>query len=82
MENKSAARVQSGSAPGPVVSAALNPTRSVKGSTSSLAVGKRKRQEMKPKTMSAEEATALKAREAARKRVEGREKSFLGLYKH
>lgn len=59
-----------------------NPTKSAKGSApSSLMVNKRKRQD-KPKAISAEEAAALKAREAARKRVEDREKSLLGLYKH
>lgn len=71
------------SAPGPVVSASLNPTRSFKGATSSVAVLKRKRPEdKKPKTVSAEETAAIKAREAARKRVEEREKSLLGLYRH
>uniref|UniRef100_A0A803M2K8 Matrin-type domain-containing protein n=1 Tax=Chenopodium quinoa TaxID=63459 RepID=A0A803M2K8_CHEQI len=68
-------------APGPVVSGSINPTRSVKGAQSSLAVGKRKRPE-KPKAVSAEEAAALRAREAARKRVEDREKNMLGLYGH
>lgn len=62
--------------------ASVNPTRSAKGAApSSLMVNKRKRQD-KPKAISAEEAAALKAREAARKRVEDREKSLLGLYKH
>lgn len=84
MVNKDSAKSQSGPAPGPVVSSPVNPTRSVKGAPSSLAVGKRKREEKNPKKttkpMSAEEAAALKAREAARKRVEEREKSLLGLY--
>ena len=53
--------------------------RSIKGAPSSLAV-KRKRQDEKPKAMSKEEVVALKAREAARKRVEEREKTLLGLY--
>ncbi|PON35850.1 U1 small nuclear ribonucleoprotein C [Parasponia andersonii] len=82
-ENKSAAKGQDRPPPGAVVSASLNPTRSVKGAPSSLTVGKRKRlDEKKPKVISKEEAAALKAREAAKKRVEEREKSLLGLYKH
>ncbi|XP_030941347.1 zinc finger protein ZOP1 [Quercus robur] len=80
-ENKDAAKVQSGPAPGPVVSASLNPMRSVKGAPSSVAIGKRKRQDEKPKVISKEEAAALKAREAAKKRVEEREKPLLGLYR-
>ncbi|KAK6159382.1 hypothetical protein DH2020_006696 [Rehmannia glutinosa] len=48
--------------------------------TSSVAV-KRKRPDEKPKAVSKEEAAALKAREAARKRVEDREKPTLGLYR-
>ncbi|KAH9608546.1 hypothetical protein KSS87_016407 [Heliosperma pusillum] len=72
---------QSGcSAPGLVITGSLNPTRSVKGAPSSVSVGKRKRLGEKPKAVSEEESTALKAREAARKRVEEREKSLLGLY--
>lgn len=58
-----------------------NPTRSV-NRPSSLAINKRKRPDAKSKVVSEEEAAALKAREAARKRVEEREKSSLGLYKH
>ncbi|KAB1207119.1 WW domain-binding protein 4 [Morella rubra] len=76
-ESKGASNVQNG----PVVSASLNPMRSVKGAPSSLAVGKRKRQDGKPKALSKEEEAALKAREAAKKRVEKREKPLLGLYK-
>ncbi|KAI3789345.1 hypothetical protein L2E82_02138 [Cichorium intybus] len=49
---------------------------------SSLYINKRKRPDSKPKVVSEEEAAALKAREAARKRVQEREKSSLGLYKH
>ncbi|KAG6762742.1 hypothetical protein POTOM_033261 [Populus tomentosa] len=79
-ENKVAA--QSGPPPGPVVSASLNPRRSVKGAPSKFAVNKRKRPDEKPKAVSVEEKAALKAREAARKRVEEREKSLLGLYQH
>lgn len=59
----------------------VNPTRSV-NKPSSIAINKRKRADTKPKAVSEEEAAALKAREAARKRVEEREKSSLGLYKH
>ncbi|CAI9786330.1 unnamed protein product [Fraxinus pennsylvanica] len=85
-ENRPAAETKSislsGPPPGHVVSAPLNPMRSVKGVASQLTVNKRKRSAEKPKAMSAAEAAALKAREAARKRVEEREKSLLGLYKH
>ncbi|KAK9287469.1 hypothetical protein L1049_015890 [Liquidambar formosana] len=80
-ENKDAAKYQSGAPPGRVVSASLNPMRSVKGASSSVTVGKRKRQDGKPKVVSAEEAAALKAREAAKKRIEEREKPLLGLYR-
>ncbi|CAK7329828.1 unnamed protein product [Dovyalis caffra] len=79
-ENKVAA--QNGPPPGRVVSASLNPTRCVKGAPSKIVVNKRKRPDEKPKAVSAEEKAALKAREAARKRVEEREKSLLGLYQH
>ncbi|KAL1336983.1 zinc finger protein ZOP1 isoform X2 [Arachis hypogaea] len=77
-ENKS----QNGPSPGPVVSYSLNSKRNVKGTPSSLTVGKRKRPEekCKAKVIPEEEKAALKAREAARKRVEEREKSLLGLY--
>ena len=78
-DSKSAAKSQNETAPGPVVSASLNPMRSVKGAPSSLAV-KRKRQDEKPKTICKEEDAALKAREAAKRRVEKREKPLLGLY--
>ncbi|CAO2831863.1 unnamed protein product [Amaranthus hypochondriacus] len=77
---KDDAKITSGRAPGTVVSESLNPTRSVKGAPSSVAVGKRKRPDEKTKAITAEEAAALKAREAAKKRVEEREKSLLGLY--
>ncbi|PIN20454.1 Spliceosomal protein FBP21 [Handroanthus impetiginosus] len=83
-ENKSVADSKSASTSGPppgrVVSTALNPMRTVKGATSSVAI-KRKRPDEKPKAVSKEEAAALKAREAARKRVEEREKPLLGLYR-
>lgn len=81
-ENKTAAKGQDGAPPGPVVSGSVNPKRSVKGAPSSLTVGKRKRPDEKPKAVSKEEAAALKAREAAKKRVEEREKSLHGLYRH
>ncbi|XP_045833076.1 zinc finger protein ZOP1 [Trifolium pratense] len=58
----------------------VNPMRQAKAAASSLAVGKRKRPNEKPKVVSEEEKQALKAREAARKRVEQREKPMLGLY--
>lgn len=84
VENKDSAKSQNGPARGPVVSSYLNPMRSVKGAPSSLAVGKRKREDNKLKKMakpvSKEEAAAIKAREAAKKRVEEREKQLLGLY--
>lgn len=71
-----------GPAPGVVVSSSLNPLRSVKGAAqSSIAVNKRKRENEKTKVISKEEADALKAREAAKKRMEEREKPLLGLYK-
>ncbi|KAK7279018.1 hypothetical protein RJT34_24060 [Clitoria ternatea] len=67
-------------APGRVVTNPLNPMRNVKAASSSLAVGKRKRADGKSKAISEEEKSALKAREAARKRVQEREKPMLGLY--
>ncbi|KAB2602947.1 hypothetical protein D8674_003952 [Pyrus ussuriensis x Pyrus communis] len=79
-ENKGADKAQNRPPPGPVVSSSLNPKRSVKGAPSSVAVGTRKRDE-KPRAISVEEAAALKAREAARKRVQEREKPLLGLYR-
>lgn len=82
-KNKDIGKGHSNNAPGHIVStSSLNSTRSVKGVPSSVAVGKRKRGDGKPKALSAEEAAALKAREAARKRVEEREKGLLGLYGH
>ncbi|XP_027363831.1 zinc finger protein ZOP1 [Abrus precatorius] len=68
------------SSPGPVFTTTLNPMRNVKAAPSSLAVGKRKRTDEKSKVISDEEKAALKAREAARKRVQEREKPLLGLY--
>ncbi|KAJ3700210.1 hypothetical protein LUZ61_003915 [Rhynchospora tenuis] len=70
-----------GAVPGLLVSKQLNPMRNTKGAPSSIAVNKRKREDSKPKKLSKEEEDALKAREAARKRVEEREKPLLGLYK-
>ncbi|KMZ62981.1 hypothetical protein ZOSMA_42G00220 [Zostera marina] len=69
-----------GSPPGLVVSKSPKSGRSVKGVPSSIGVGKRKRADDKPKVVSKEEVAALKAREAARKRVDEREKNLLGLY--
>ncbi|KAL1363751.1 hypothetical protein AAHE18_03G169000 [Arachis hypogaea] len=82
IEKKTENKSQNGPSPGPIVSSSLNPKRNVKGAPSSLTVGKRKRPEekSKAKVISEEEKAALKAREAARKRVEEREKSLLGLY--
>ncbi|KZV41156.1 WW domain-binding protein 4, partial [Dorcoceras hygrometricum] len=79
-ESKSASTSQSARPPGRVVSTPLNPMRSVKGAPSSITVSKRKRADEKPHAVSEEEANAIKAREAARKRVEKREKPLLGLY--
>ncbi|KAE9447194.1 hypothetical protein C3L33_20898, partial [Rhododendron williamsianum] len=77
-ENKGGTQSQNGAAAtGLVVSAPLNPTRTVKGAPSSLTLNKRKRQDGKPKILSEEEKAAIKAREAARKRVEEREKPLL-----
>ncbi|ESW17533.1 hypothetical protein PHAVU_007G247000 [Phaseolus vulgaris] len=78
-ENKSN-KFQNGSSSGPVVTTSLNPKRNGKAAPSSLAVGKRKRPNEKSKIISEEEKAALKAREAARKRVQEREKPLLGLY--
>ncbi|URE49535.1 U1 zinc finger [Musa troglodytarum] len=80
-ENGAASKSKGGPAPGLVISTPLNPTRAVKGKPSSVAVNKRKRDDGKAKAISKEEAEALKAREAARKRMEEREKPFMGLYK-
>ncbi|KAK4477055.1 hypothetical protein RD792_016257 [Penstemon davidsonii] len=77
---KSVSTSERGPPPGRVVSTPLNPMRTVKGAKSSVAV-KRKSPYDKTKAVSKEEADALKAREAAKKRVEDREKSLLGLYK-
>lgn len=78
--NKSSAETNSGPPPGRLVSTPLNPMRSTKAAKSAVAV-KRKRTNEKPKAVSKEESAALKAREAARKRVEQREKPLLGLYR-
>ncbi|XP_039039853.1 zinc finger protein ZOP1-like [Hibiscus syriacus] len=79
--SKNVAKSRNNIAPGPVLSATLNPMRSVKGAQSSLSVKRKRQDEKKPKAVSKEEAAALKAREAAKKRVEEREKPLLGLYK-
>ncbi|XP_039025025.1 zinc finger protein ZOP1-like [Hibiscus syriacus] len=80
-DSRSVAKSQNDTAPGPVLSATLNPMRSVKGAQSSVAVKRKRQDEKKLKAVSKEEAAALKAREAAKKRVEEREKPLLGLYK-
>ena len=55
--------------------------KGVKGVASSIVVIKRKREEDKgPKIVSKEEATALEAREAAKRRQIAREQKHLGLY--
>ena len=61
--------------------AAANTTLKIKskGVPSSLQVGKRKRPE-KAQPISKEEEDALKAREAAKKRIQEREKGLMGLY--
>ncbi|XP_008811920.2 zinc finger protein ZOP1-like isoform X1 [Phoenix dactylifera] len=76
-----ASKYKGGPAPGPVISTSLNPMRTVKGAPSSLAINKRKRGDEKTKAMTKEEEAALKAREAARQRVEKREAPLLGLYR-
>ncbi|VAI84191.1 unnamed protein product [Triticum turgidum subsp. durum] len=76
------AGIKGGPAPGVVVTKPLNPMRAVKGAPSALAANKRKREDTKkPKVVTKEEEAALRAREAARKRVEDREKPLMGLYK-
>ncbi|KAK9096712.1 hypothetical protein Sjap_022209 [Stephania japonica] len=83
-EESSASKYHSGPPPGLVVKESVNPKRSVKGAPSSIALNnKRKRdgEKKQAKVVSKEEADALKAREAAKKRVEEREKTLLGLYK-
>lgn len=80
-ESKIGSTSESGPPPGRLVSTPLNPMRSTKGAKSSSVAVKRKRPDEKPKAVSKEEAAALKAREAARKRVEQREKPLLGLYR-
>ncbi|XP_073009964.1 zinc finger protein ZOP1 [Typha latifolia] len=78
---KGVAPKRKGPAPGLVISTSLNPTRAIKGAPSSIAVNKRKREDTKTKAVSKEEEAALKAREAARKRMEEREKPLMGLYR-
>ncbi|KAK9166773.1 hypothetical protein Scep_001964 [Stephania cephalantha] len=83
-EDSSASKYHRGPPPGLVVKESVNPMRAVKGAPSSIALNnKRKRDDEKKqaKVVSKEEADALKAREAAKKRVEEREKMLLGLYK-
>lgn len=71
--------VSSSELPGPVLKASQIKPIPGKGVPSSLEVGKRKRQE-KTEPLSKDEATAIAAREAARKRTQEREKALLGLY--
>jgi WW domain-binding protein 4 len=73
--------IKGGPAPGLVVTKPLNPMRPVKGAPTGVAANKRKREDKKPKVVSKEEEAALRAREAARKRVDDREKPLMGLYK-
>ncbi|KAK9162990.1 hypothetical protein Syun_003892 [Stephania yunnanensis] len=82
-EDSSASKYNRGPPPGLVVKESVNPMRAVRGAPSSIALNnKRKRDDEKQaKVVSKEEADALKAREAAKKRVEEREKMLLGLYK-
>lgn len=67
--------------PGPVLQASKFKGISSKGVASSVEVGKRKRQE-KSESLSKgkDEVDALKAREAAKKRTQEREKGLMGLY--
>ncbi|CAL5046760.1 unnamed protein product [Urochloa decumbens] len=77
--------IKGGPVPGRVVTKPLNPMRPIKGkgtpAPSAVPANKRKREDGKPKVISKEEEAALKAREAARKRVEDREKPLMGLYR-
>lgn len=74
----SASTVSKGLA-GPVLQPSQIKAMRGKGIASSLEVGKRKRPE-KSESLSKDEADALAAREAARKRTQEREKGLLGLY--
>ncbi|ERM96828.1 hypothetical protein AMTR_s00128p00090050 [Amborella trichopoda] len=71
--SKDSGKYKGGPPPGLVVSSYMHSRGSSKGAPSSISVGKRKRED-KPKSMSSEEAAALQAREAARRRTEEREK--------
>ncbi|KAL5992691.1 hypothetical protein ACLOJK_013610 [Asimina triloba] len=77
IEGKDVVKLQSGPAPGLVLSVSQHPLRPTKRAPSSISVNKRKRDDGKPKVVSKEEAAALREREAAKKRVEEREKSLL-----
>lgn len=79
-ERSNITKNMSGPPPGPVLPSSKVPSRSIKAAPSSIQVAKRKREE-KPGRISSEEAAAIAAREAARKRTDEREKSLLGLYK-
>ncbi|KAH7297274.1 hypothetical protein KP509_26G063000 [Ceratopteris richardii] len=72
--------IKPGKPPGPgSILKEARPLMPVKGKASSLQVGNRKRP-ARSESISKEEEEALKAREAAKKRVQEREKAFLGLY--
>lgn len=79
-QNSVSTKSESAPPPGPVLPASKVLRSSSKGAPSSLQVAKRKREE-KTGHVSSEEAAAIAAREAAKKRMEEREKPLLGLYK-
>jgi WW domain-binding protein 4 len=84
ISDTSAPTIKGGPAPGRVVTKPLNPMRPIKctpSASAAITANKRKREDNRPKAISKEEETALKAREAARKRMEEREKPLMGLYK-
>jgi WW domain-binding protein 4 len=76
---KAAVKSSTTTSQGPVPKQKTLPSKVGKGVPSSLEVNKRRREE-KTGPVSSEEAAALAAREAAKKRVLDREKSLLGLY--
>eukprot|EP00252_Welwitschia_mirabilis_P000944 TRINITY_DN10930_c0_g1_i2.p1 TRINITY_DN10930_c0_g1~~TRINITY_DN10930_c0_g1_i2.p1 ORF type:complete len:137 (-),score=41.62 TRINITY_DN10930_c0_g1_i2:623-1033(-) len=73
-------KIESAPPPGPVLPASKVRSSSVQGAPSSLAATNKRKREEKPRNVSKEEAAAIAAREAARKRVQEREKPLLGLY--
>lgn len=76
---KAAVKASTTASQGPVPKQKSLPSKVGKGVASSLEINKRRREE-KTGPVSSEEAAALAAREAAKKRVLDREKSLLGLY--